>query len=811
MKKIIAYLHTHWDREWYREFEEFRLRFIEVFDDILHKLNNGEIPQFYLDGQTSALEDYLDIFPDKINFVKQLIKDKKLFIGPFYCSADEFLVSGESLLKNLFIGLKTAKKFGNKDYIAYLSDTFGHSSYMSNILKATKIDKAVLWRGLGTLPADLNWNGIKTTYLIQGYFNDFLNADMPFEKKAELLKKYIDKIAEKSGDYILLPIGADHLKVCDNLTSIINRLNEVYKDEYEIIISNPFEYFNSITDGKRKVVSGEFLDNSKNFILQGVYSTRNDIKQANAICERKLIQAEMFDAINSTFFGKISRQKQIDYATKELIKNHAHDSIYGCSTDKVCREVLLRYEKVEEIADGILKRCVRDLSSDKGLSLVNLSNSNFDGLARIYTTKKLPAWCKAVILDKKCGFADEILYDTNKIPVTEDYTDIYEYAISLKDVPALSTKNLSKNNIQNSDDVFVTKNCIENKNLKIEIKNNKINVLDKKNRKLYKDFIKITDVADFGDSYNFAPIKNDKMIFAKIKAVKTQNKKILAFADVLLEIKIPEKSSAKRRSMISPKHLINLRMELGANSDFVQFKIKYNNLSKNHKLQLRFNYDENIVETVSEDLFGTVRRDFDVNYDINSKIPAPRGIELKTNTMPINRFVFSQGIGVITDGLHEIEIDKNALSVTLLRSTGIISNPINQTRGTPAGPPIECNEMQMLGQQEALVVLSFTNTPNNLYRICDYIFNPPILFFGNIQNCKFIENDNEKIKIVAIKKSDKQELIVRLVNYSSNKEVCNLSCNKMDLYETDLLEDKNIPTKNILYFEAGEIKTVKFV
>ena len=25
-KKVIAYLHTHWDREWYREFEVFRLR-----------------------------------------------------------------------------------------------------------------------------------------------------------------------------------------------------------------------------------------------------------------------------------------------------------------------------------------------------------------------------------------------------------------------------------------------------------------------------------------------------------------------------------------------------------------------------------------------------------------------------------------------------------------------------------------------------------------------------------------------------------------------------------------------------------------
>ena len=38
-KKVYAYLHTHWDREWYREFEEFRLRLIEVFDDVLKKLD----------------------------------------------------------------------------------------------------------------------------------------------------------------------------------------------------------------------------------------------------------------------------------------------------------------------------------------------------------------------------------------------------------------------------------------------------------------------------------------------------------------------------------------------------------------------------------------------------------------------------------------------------------------------------------------------------------------------------------------------------------------------------------------------------
>ena len=37
-KRVIAYLHSHWDREWYREFEVFRLRLVRVFDNILKYL-----------------------------------------------------------------------------------------------------------------------------------------------------------------------------------------------------------------------------------------------------------------------------------------------------------------------------------------------------------------------------------------------------------------------------------------------------------------------------------------------------------------------------------------------------------------------------------------------------------------------------------------------------------------------------------------------------------------------------------------------------------------------------------------------------
>ena len=152
-KEVIAYLHTHWDREWYREFEVFRLRLLKVFDNVLDMLEENRIPSFYFDGQVSALLDYLEIRPEREEQIRRLIYEKKLFIGPFYCLVDEFLTDGICFRKNLEIGVKIAKEFGCNDYIAYLADTFGHSKNIPDILKEFEIDKAIVWRGCGDLPS----------------------------------------------------------------------------------------------------------------------------------------------------------------------------------------------------------------------------------------------------------------------------------------------------------------------------------------------------------------------------------------------------------------------------------------------------------------------------------------------------------------------------------------------------------------------------------------------------------------------------------------------------------------------------------
>ncbi len=733
MKQVTAYVHTHWDREWYREFDEFRLRLIEVFDAVLEMLANGELPCFYFDGQTAALEDYLEIRSEKLPLIKKLIKEKKLRIGPFYCSSDSFLVSGRCLMKNLELGIDYAKKLGETDFIGYIADSFGHSKDIPILLKHFNIDKACLWRGLGNIPADLDWNGIKVTNLIQGYFQDFLNLDKPIEEKAQMLKKYLDKISLKSTENVLLPIGADHLAAAKNIKEQIKELNKIYED-YKITLATPFEYFEKIQ--KRQKVKGEFLENPLNFILPGVYSTRLYIKRANAQSRHILSDiAEPLEQIARKYFKVKDRSEEINYAYKLLIQNQAHDSIYGCSLDSVCDEVMERFKKVDTTANGIIKRTIRDLSDNNAhLAVINLSKYPYTGAVKVITDKKLDF----LKIAAHKGFTDEKLYNINQIPITEDYTTLYEYLIDVKNLPPLSLTHISEKYLCKENYLNTGKNFIENKNIKFEVKQGKIAVTDKQTNKIYNDFITITDLADIGDSYNFGALKNDKPVKAELKSakLKTQNP-VFAVMNLIYEIDIPQKSTPKGRSKKTYKHKINIDITLYNQAKHLEFKVNWENKSKDHILKLGFNLKEKIYSTVNEDLFSTVERRFDPDFDINKYLPAPRGREIKPNTSPMQRFMMTQGFGLTTKGLSEYEIIKNTVNLTLLRAVGIISNPHNPARGTPAGPPIETPKMQCLGENKAEFALIFTNFEKQMYTCCDEFYYDCIALYTNRRDKKF--------------------------------------------------------------------------
>jgi hypothetical protein len=79
-------------------------------------------------------------------------------------------------------------------------------------------------------------------------------------------------------------------------------------------------------------------------------------------------------------------------------------------------------------------------------------------------------------------------------------------------------------------------------------------------------------------------------------------------------------------------------------------------------------------------------------------------------------------IGIITKGLTQYEVYKNNLYIPILRATGVISNPQNPARTTPAGPPIETIKSQMLGKNIAEFYVFFGNE-NDFEVVRDTIYN----------------------------------------------------------------------------------------
>ena len=720
-KRVIAYLQTHWDREWYREKEEFNLRLLEVFDEVIDELKNGFAPCFYFDGQTSAIIDYLKFRPQNLELIKQLIKEKKLYIGPFFVSADAFLANLRCLIKNLEKGIEYSKSLGCNDFIGYLPDIFGHSRGVFEVLEKFNINNAIIWRGTGAIKSDIKVRNINTTRLVEGYFVDILHQNISAQNIALQLENFLDKIAKYSTNTLILPLGGDHLAIIKNASAKVAQINKYLKN-YKIELSNPFEYFSSVKYSRSKTYEGEFLDNSENNILGGVFSSRIYQKIQNTKLMHKI--SRIIEPLNC-FLG-LNYTPNIDYAYELILKNHAHDSIYGCSTDKVHKIVDSRFEKTNEILEGLEKRIVRDFykSTKKPhyIGVFNLSNCKSSGIIKVTSEYKLK---NAQIIAKSRGFSDAKLYDINQVPVTEDILTLYTQLVETDEQKPMSFMSFEPKKPKKLS--FAGKNFIENPFFKLSLENGKINILNKLKNTLYENFIKIIDTRDLGDSYNYAPASKTEII----KPLKT---------------KVVENGTIRSVLRIFYKDLA-LDVILNNKDKFFEFEAKINNKKKNHKLQVVFNLNEPVYETFAQDSLGIVKRKCDPNYSLFENQPAARPCELKTNSFPMLNFVYAQKTGVLGEGINEYEIYKNELRIALLRCVGIISNPKCASRSIPAGPPLLTPDLQCLGLQKIRFGLCFTSKKEKMFEYSEKFLNTQCAFVldKKLKEKIFISTDKNKI------------------------------------------------------------------
>ncbi len=377
--------HTHWDREWYEPFQVFRMRLVDLIDQLLERMSADPRLRFTLDGQAATVDDYLEVRPEAEPVIRQLIAEGRLAIGPWQILLDEFLVSGETIVRNLELGWARAEGLGGAMRVGYLPDMFGHIAQMPQILRRAGIDRAAVWRGV---PAAIDrhsftWrspdgSSVETEYLVGGYGNGAYLFDVP-DRFGPKLGEYRRLHAGSYGDRSLLAMyGTDHAVPSAQLADLVDLVNAADGD-VEVRLATLGDYMERDRerhpgpDGDLPTWVGELRSGARANMLMNVVSARVDLKAAAARAERVLERyAEPLSALHGgTWPGRL-----LELAWRRLIDNSAHDSICGCSHDAVVAQVIGRYAEAEQIASGLVGSVTRRIASsvpEDGWAVVNPS------------------------------------------------------------------------------------------------------------------------------------------------------------------------------------------------------------------------------------------------------------------------------------------------------------------------------------------------------------------------------------------------------------------------------------------------------
>ncbi len=448
--------HTHWDREWYLPFQRFRVKLVHLLDGLLDLLEREpRLRHFMLDGQTIVLEDYLQIRPERRRQLEAQIRRGRLSVGPWTVLADEFLVSPESLVRNLLRGRSVARRFGPRMSVGYVPDPFGHIGQLPQILLGFGIDTAVFRRGLGPEPTELEWEApdgsrVLALYLRDGYDNAQRLPTEPAALDAALRERRDSLLPHSAVSHLLLMNGSDHQEAQAELPAALQKV-DLAGDEVRLSSLPEFVVAVRAELAARGVSlpvrRGELRDPSRHHLLPGVLSSRAWIKLRNHACETLLERwAEPFSAWAEWLCRDASDPESraphhplprvrepsglLAEAWRLLLECQPHDSICGCSVDAVHDEMQARFDQVEQIGEEVTRQSLYALAAEvetaplsllgafSALVALNAACGPRSGLAR--ARLRLPAGqCSFAVVDpagdpvpfRVCERAEQVLSD----------------------------------------------------------------------------------------------------------------------------------------------------------------------------------------------------------------------------------------------------------------------------------------------------------------------------------------------------------------------------------------------------------------
>lgn len=657
MTRFTVVPHTHWDREWYRPFDHFRLELARVVDQVLDTLESDpDFASFTLDGQAIVLEDYVDARPENEARLRALLAANRLETGPSYVLPDEFLVAGEALVRNLLIGRQVCERFGaTPTPVGYLPDSFGHPLQLPQILAGFGIDTFIFSRGMGDQLDDVGvifrWSAPDGSEVLAfhqhadyGNFAAVQGVD-DAERRAHAIAERFGPLLGRVGvDEILLCNGTDHLPIQPEMPALCRELEQRNPGSTFEIGTYAGYVQRATPEAPPPAWSGELLGSRVHNVLRGVNSARLYLKCANERAERRLLSVETLTALSALQTAAAFPVSDFRLVWRELLKCQPHDSICGCSCDEVHRDMMVRYEQLHRMIDVLQSRALAPFARDGDEQTVGVIN---------------PLPFRRTGLVELAGHAP---------------------ALVELDGFAAATVALEPSASPHPD---ATATAIESDQLRLEAAaDGTLTLTDKRTGRCFEGLHVLEDEPDVGDLYNFCPVEGAP-VWRSSRATAT----VLADGPAVWELELTVATDGIATRTVA---------RLTKGSRRVEFKTTLDNDKRDHRLRVLFPTGAAAQTVRAEGQFAIVHRPVTPERPRTAWVEPPDPTHHTLGVVAIGPFA------LLTKGLPEYEARGADLCLTLVRSVGLISHPSDaiETRPLGAGPQTPTPEGQCVGRHD---------------------------------------------------------------------------------------------------------------
>lgn len=698
---LRVYSHTHWDREWYQPFERFRMQLVAAIDRVMDVLEaDPSFSTYVLDGQAIVLDDYLEVRPEQHERLARLIGDGRIEVGPWYVLPDEFLVSGESLVRNLLEGRRVVRRLGEPLAVGYLPDPFGHVAQMPQLLRGFGIDSIIFSRGMGdewdSLGSEFRWQAldgetsviaiVQSSPETNGYCNGEWLVQLPdpadprIEQRARALVAHLAAHARSS--VLLVAAGSDHETVNPLLPTTVERLAAVLPgtqpricglrdvvDEVAASIARREEAGATIG-----VHQGELRGARHAPILAGILSSRLPLKQDNALVQGLLERCiEPLASLGLATGAFRVPESVLQHVWRLALQNHPHDSIGGCSIDETHEDMPNRSKRALDVMQGVLEDLQVAVGADTAPHVFNPEPRRGGALVRRWDGT--PAWV-------------ESLPGLSLVPLEQVVASDAVHGVHVVDMRTIASDLLS---VQASGDGRIR--------IELRAPGRAPVVLD--------DALAFIDVADAGDEYDFGALPGDRELRATlVDAMSTLVAPGVAELRVLHRIDLPvslvESRSARSPEVVTTNLLTTLR--IAGDQPWVACETVMDNPACDHRMRIRVPLPLGLhgTSTVADGQFAMVERPVVPAQPMVGWKQDPLVASCCESCAVLPASDGSAGVAILTRGMHEYEPCTmggvaTAIEVTMLRSVGWLSRDDVAGRPQHAGPELPTPAAQCIG------------------------------------------------------------------------------------------------------------------